>query len=194
MTESNSGQSVDLGSALTSTLSILRKVERADLDKPTPCASWDVRALINHFISSARWWAAMVSVEDMPAAPEDVDYVADDFVAAYEESIRISLEAFGADGVAERIVTVPFGDFPGAVLEKFATTEQFTHGWDLARALGQDSDLVPDLAVALIAQAEVSVDSSMRGPDTVTPFGPIRQAPDGSSSADRLAAFLGREV
>jgi uncharacterized protein (TIGR03086 family) len=200
MREQDTRQGFDLSAAFESTMSVLRKVGPADLDKPTPCASWDVRALINHFVSSARWWARLVSGgdglagPDGPDGPDDVDHVAGDFVAAYEESIRISSDTFGAEGVAERIVTVPFGDFPGAVLQGFAATEQFAHGWDLARALGHDTDLAPELALAQLALSEVSIDDSMRGPDAEAPFGPVHQAPAGSSPADRLAAFLGREV
>jgi len=196
MTEPSVGRGVDLSSAFDSTMGVLRKVEPHDLARPTPCASWDVRALINHIISAARWWAAMVSGDPGLEAAEGADYVGGDgdFVAAYEESIRVTLGAFGAQGAAERMVTVPFGEFPGAALAQFAATDQFTHGWDLARALGQDTDLVPELAVALLGLAEVSITDALRGPDTEASFGPERAAPDGACAADRLAAYLGREV
>jgi uncharacterized protein (TIGR03086 family) len=182
---------IDLSSAFGSTLGVLRSVGRGDLDKPTPCASWDVRALINHFIGTARWWAAQISGDD-GIDGADEDYAAGDFVAAYEESIRIALGAFGAHGAMERTVKLPFGEFPGALVQGFAATDQFTHGWDLARAVGVATDLAPDLSVALLGLAELSIDDSLRGPDAEAPFGPARRAPDGSSAADRLAAFLGR--
>lgn len=194
MTEQSVGQGVDLSSAFDSTMSVLRKVEPHDLVKPTPCASWNVRDLINHIVSAGRWWAAMVSGDASLEAPEAEDYTAGDFVVAYEESIRVTLGAFGAEGATERMVTAPFGEFPGAVLATFAATDQFTHGWDLARALGQDTDLAPDLAVALLGLTEVTITDAMRGPDTEALFGPKREAPDGACAADRLAAYLGREV
>ena len=43
------------------TLTILTKVQPKDLDAPTPCASWNVRALVNHFVGTARWWAAVIA-------------------------------------------------------------------------------------------------------------------------------------
>jgi uncharacterized protein (TIGR03086 family) len=64
-------------------------------------------------------------------------------VAAYAESIRIAVAAFGADGALDRTIRLPFGEFPGTVLLSLATMEQFTHGWDLARAIGQPTDLDP---------------------------------------------------
>lgn len=190
------GQGVDLSAAFDSTMGVLRKVEPHDLGKPTPCKSWDVAALINHIVSAARWWAVMVSGDAGLGAAEGADFAVDggDFVAAYEESIRVTLGAFAAEGAAERMVTAPFGEFPGAVLAKFAATDQFTHGWDLARAIGLDTGLAPDLATALLAQAQVSITDDLRGPDTEASFGPKREAPDGAPVADQLAAYLGREV
>ena len=184
----------ELSTAFDSTMAILQKVGRHDLGTPTPCASWDVQGLVNHFIGSARWWASMVSGDHGLEAPEGADYAAGDFVAAYEESIRLTLGAFNAEGAADRMVSVPFGDFTGSALRAFAALDQFTHGWDLARALGYDTDLAPELAGTLLAMAEVAVDDSLRGADGEAPFEAARQAPEGSCAADRLAAYLGREV
>jgi len=35
------------------------------------------------------------------------------------------------------------GEFPGTVLLNLATMEQFTHGWDLARAIGRPRTWIP---------------------------------------------------
>jgi uncharacterized protein (TIGR03086 family) len=181
-----------LNQAMQSTLAVLTKVRSEDLDAPTPCASWDVRALINHFVGTARWWAATI---DGGGEDADADYAGGDFVAAYEESIRIACAAFTAEGALERVVHMEQGEFPGAGLLVFATTDQFMHGWDLARAIGQPTaDLDPELAETLLAQARLAVTDAYRGPDGVGVFGPERPAPAGSGPADRLAGFLGRTV
>ena len=194
----------DLSTAFGSTLSVLRKVERGDLEKATPCASWNVRALNNHFVGTARWWAATVRREERPAVVDepgvdsdsdaDEDYAAGDFVAAYEESARIALGAFEAAAASQRTVQLPWGGFPVAAVQAFAATDQFVHGWDLARALGLDTDLAPDLARVLLDGSKLAIGEAMRGQDGVAPFGPARRAPEGSSAADRFAAFLGRAV
>jgi pimeloyl-ACP methyl ester carboxylesterase len=95
--------------ALQGTLAVLTRVRPKDLDGPTPCASWDVRALVNHFVGTARWWAATIAGDGGVA---DADYAARDFVAAYEESIRIAVAAFGADGSLDRTIRLPFGELP----------------------------------------------------------------------------------
>ncbi|WP_034260546.1 TIGR03086 family metal-binding protein [Actinospica robiniae] len=190
----NTETGVELATALQSTLGILRTVTRDELAKPTPCAAWDVHALINHFIGTARWWAPMVTGDDAAGAAED--FAAGDFVAAYEESIRIALEAFEAPGTLERTVQLPFGTFSGAEVAGFAATDQFVHGWDLAHALGQDTDLVPDLAESLLSLAKTGAVDSLRGPadDPEVLFGPALDAPADACAADRLAAYFGRRV
>jgi hypothetical protein len=50
-----------LNRSFESTRAILAKVQPGDLYATTPCASWDVSALINHFVGTARWWAATVT-------------------------------------------------------------------------------------------------------------------------------------
>jgi uncharacterized protein (TIGR03086 family) len=181
-----------LSRSLESTRAVLAKAQPGDLDAATPCASWDVSALINHFVGTARWWAASVTGA---GAADDVDYAAGDFVSAYEESILIVTSAFEAEGVLEQTFRLPFGEFPGAVVLAFATTEQFTHGWDLARAIGDRTDLDPELAAELLDQARFAITTdAYRGADGVALFGPATQAPAGASPADQLAAFLGRRV
>jgi uncharacterized protein (TIGR03086 family) len=181
----------ELNRAFASTQAIVAKVQPGDLDAPTPCASWDVRALINHFVGTARWWAVTVTGEG--GAP-DADYAAGDFAAAYQESIRIATAAFETDGVLEKTVRLPFGEFPGAALLSLAAMEQFTHGWDLARALGHHTDLDPQLAAGLLSQARLAITDAFRGPDGEGLFGSAQEAPAGAGPADRLAAFLGRPV
>jgi uncharacterized protein (TIGR03086 family) len=181
----------ELNQAFRTTLAVLANVEPSQLDAPTPCASWDVRALINHFVGTARWWAVTVAGGDEAT---DADYASGDFVAAYQESIKIAVAAFEAEGALEKMVTLPFGEFPGVVLRGFAALDQFTHGWDLARAIGHHTDLDPGLATGLLSQSRTAITDALRGPDGQAPFGPVREAPAGSGPADQLAAFLGRPV
>jgi len=181
----------ELNRAFRSTLDILARVRPEDLDAPTPCASWDVHALVNHFVGTARWWATTIAGDSEVAG---ADYAAGDYVAAYEESISIAVAAFGSHGALEKTVRLPFGEFPGAVLLGLAATEQFTHGWDLARAIGDSTNLDPELAAGLLSQARLSVPDALRGPDGEALFGLAAEAPAGAGKADQLAAFLGRSV
>jgi uncharacterized protein (TIGR03086 family) len=179
-----------LGRAFASTRAVLVQVQGGQLDAPTPCASWDVRALIEHFTGSARWAAAAIGGEEAA----DEDRAAVDFTAAYDQGIKGALAAFGADGALEKAVTLPWGEFSGVALMWLAVNDQFAHGWDLARAIGHDTDLDPGLAEELLVRGQDWITDAYRGPDGAGLFGPPVKAPAGVSPADRLAAFLGRSM
>ena len=83
----------------------------------------------------------------------------------------------------DKTVRLPFGEFPGAVVLSMATMEQFTHGWDLARATRHHTDLDPGLAAGLLSQARLAITDAYRGPDGEASFGPG----PGSSSRGRAS-------
>jgi uncharacterized protein (TIGR03086 family) len=191
MENQRAGTSVEpLGRAFASTRAVLAQVQPAQLDAATPCASWDVRALIEHFIGSARWAGAAVG----GGMATDQDRAAADFVAAYDQGIKDTLAAFGTAGALAKAVTLPLGEFSGAELMWLAVNDQFVHGWDLARAIGYDTDLDPGLADELLVRGQTWITDAYREPDGAGLFGPPVKAPAGGSPADRLAAFLGRSM
>lgn len=108
--------------------------------------------------------------------------------------IRIAVTAFGADGALAKTTRLPFGEIPGTVLRDLATMEQFTHGWDLARATGRPADLDPGPTAGLLSQARLAITDAYRGPNGQALFEPACKAPAGARPADQLAAFLGRAV
>jgi uncharacterized protein (TIGR03086 family) len=177
--------------AFASTRSVLASVRPDQLDGATPCRSWDVRALIDHFVGSARWAAAAISTGDEAT---DDDHADDDFLVRYDASIAVALTVFAVDGALDKTVRLPFGEFTSVGLLNLAATDQFTHGWDLARSIGRHTDLDPELADELLTQARGTILDSYRGPDGAALFGPIVEAPSGACPADRLAAFLGRSM
>jgi uncharacterized protein (TIGR03086 family) len=122
------------------------------------------------------------------------DYSAGDFVGEFDRGSAASVAAFSQDGVMERMLHLGFADMPGSVFIGLASTDTFIHGWDLAKATGQPTDLEPELADALLAGIRPVLPDSFRGPEGKAAFGPEQQAPAGASNADKLAAFLGRTV
>jgi len=49
-------------------------------------------------------------------------------------------------------------------------------------------------AEQLLGALGAMLGDELRGPDGVAPFGPSKEAPASASAADKLAAFLGRDV
>ena len=172
---------------------VLAGVSAEQLDQPTPCATWDVRALINHIVAGSYWFAASTEAGQAPAGDERPDFASGDFVASYQDGSSKALAAFGAPGALEKTVKLPFGEYQGAGFMGLATIDTFTHSWDLAKATGQPADLDPELAAQLLEQSKTTISDAVRGPEPM-PFGPQQDAGAGASAADELAAYLGRTV
>lgn len=184
----------NLEKAFASTTRVLANVEPDQLDDPTPCASWKVRDLVNHVVGGTYWFAAVAETGQAPSVAEAPDFAGEDFNAAYAEGAKQAVAAFRAEGAMEKTMTLPFGELPGAVFVNIAATDTFAHGWDLARATGQPTDLEPALAATLLANAQSFLPDAMRGPDGQAPFAPRVEVPASASAADQLAGFLGRRV
>lgn len=168
---------------------VLAGVDAEQLHEPTPCASWDVSELINHIVGGQHFFAG--SMKGDPPSDESHDFASGDYLAEFDEASATALEAFGEQGALEKMVTLPFGTFPGIAFMGLATTDTFTHAWDLARATGQDTNLAPELAAVLLEQSRQSISEDFRGPEGA-PFGAETQAAPDAPVADQLAAFLGR--
>ena len=172
---------------------VLAGVQEDQLGLPTPCKSWDVSALINHLVGGSFFFAAATEAGEAPTGVEAPDFASADFRASYEDGSKQAVAAFSAPGALEKIVKLPFGEFPGAVFMGIATVDTFTHAWDLAKATGQDTDLDPELARRLLAQSQAMISDGFRG-DEPMPFGVRMDAGPTACAADELAAFLGRTV
>lgn len=187
----------DLEKAFASTGVVLSGVTRSQLDESTPCSSWKVRELVNHIVGGTMYFASVAATGNPPegSSPEGAspDFAAgDDYVAVFNKGAAQAVEAFSAEGAMERTMHMPFGDLPGSVFINIAAIDTFTHGWDLARATGQPSNLDPALASEMLGVARSFLPDEMRGPEPA-PFGPRVEPPAGASPADQLAAFLGRQ-
>jgi uncharacterized protein (TIGR03086 family) len=179
--------------AFSNTRGIVAVVTPDQLDAPTPCVSWSVRDIINHLVAATFWFAGAVTTGTGPPVADD-DFSSGDYLATYDDGIAQSLAAFRAPGALEQTLNLHFGPLPAATFLALATNDAFAHGWDIARATGQPTDIDPELATQLLPAARAWIRPEGRGADRAMPFGPERDAPPGASAADQLAAFLGRTV
>ena len=175
---------------------LLTRVEPEQWSLPTPCAAWNVQQLVDHMVSGQRLAADAVrgqsAASPFPSSPEDDDAdedAADDPVAAYQVSAADLLSACAEPGALERVVTVPAGTLPGAVVVHLRTTEAIVHGWDLARATGLPFDVPSDLAEGELAFSRPLIERMPPGRGT---FAPSRPVGEGAPAVERLVALLGR--
>ena len=157
-----------------------------DLGSPTPCSEFDVRALLNHMIGGLGMLctAASGGKAQMPEG----DQFAEDPGTVYEERRRALMNAVRGEGALERDWEMPFGTMSGPMMAQIAFMEHLTHGWDVAKATGQDTTL-PSALVTECLEVVTPMDTMLRMPGVC---GPTVSVPDDASAQDRLVAFLGR--
>ena len=176
--------------ALAATGACVDRLEAADLTRPTPCAAWDVRALVNHVIANNSLYAAAAVGEAVEWGRRDLDWVGDDAQGAYIRSADAVTAAFGAADLTAEI-DMPFGRLAAAQALAVHFVDTLTHGWDLAVATGQDATLDPDLAAVAIDIV------GFYPPDvfgTEQFFAQGLPALDDATPGERLVAMLGRHA
>lgn len=120
---------------------------------------------------------------------QDGDLLRPSPLAAYDASFAAAQAAFAEPGAMERIAHLSYGNVPGAIYASHRTLDTFIHGWDLARATGQDDTLDPELVEAIYdtfkPQAKLIELSRL--------FDPVAPVPDDADPQTQLLALLGRE-
>lgn len=178
--------------ACASTERIVDGVTAEHYDLPTPCGDWNTRALLNHLLGTLALGAGLLgdvepTVRMAPGSLPDADLVGDDPPKAYRVGVDGLLAAAGGDALT-RSHSTPLGAMPGSVLGGFTTLDIAVHGWDLAKATGQQAELDDELADEVLAFAMQTITDTTREPR----IGPEVAAGPGASATDRLVAFLGR--
>lgn len=149
------------------------------LDRPTPCAEWDVGTLLNHMLDTQRYFIGAARGENVaPPSPTPPSLIGDDPVAAFERGRAELLRAYGQPGVIDRT-----GPSLG-----IAFADQLLHGWDLARATGQDATMPDGLAGAAYEMIHGRFTDDQRA----GVFGPAVPVPADATPQDQLLAYAGR--
>lgn len=115
----------------------------------TPCTEWDVRALVNHMMLGNRMTVQLLGgaeTSDVIAGLDDDLIEGVDDVPAAFRAVADALHAdFAADGALEGTVSHPMGEIPRTMFIGFRVCDYAVHAWDLARGIGADDQLDPDL-------------------------------------------------
>ncbi|NLU76269.1 TIGR03086 family protein [Streptomyces sp. HNM0575] len=166
------------------------------LEDPTPCAEFDVGALLSHVVGGtlrvARVGEGGGPGEADPDARVDsgVSGVPEEgWCEPYARACERFSAAWADDSKLDALVTVPWGTMPGRFALAGSVMEATAHSWDLAQALGRQDLLDPGLAGFALAVARRAVPEE-RGEGV--PFGPALSAPEDADDYGKLAAWLGR--
>jgi len=167
----------------------------ADLfSAPTPCAGWDLRALLAHMDDSLESLheagsVRRVRVDVAPDAPDDIVVSLRAHACQLLADWTEDWTRAGDRGAASGDVVVDGRPVTAPVLVCAGALEVVVHGWDVAASCGAPRPIPDELAAAILRLAPVLVTDA----DRPARFGPELTAPPGASPGERLLAFLGRD-
>lgn len=152
-------------------------------EAPTPCEGWSVRDVVAHVIDTQRDFLAR---QGLDAGPEP-DLT--DPAAAWRAHLDRVTTVLVTPGVAGREYDGYFGPTTvGATMSDFYGWDLVVHGWDVARATGQDWSINEDEADAMHATADSWGQALYTEGICAAPV----EVSQNASATDRLLARLGR--
>jgi uncharacterized protein (TIGR03086 family) len=158
--------------------------------KQTPCVDWDVHALVNHLVNENKWTPPLMSGMTIEEIGDrfDGDLLGNDPKAAWQQASTEALAAVAGPGATERTVHLSFGDHPGSEYTWQLFVDHLIHAWDLARGIGADDALDPELVEICYARSKPEED--MLKSSGV--FGGKVEPPEGADPQTQLLAIFGR--
>ena len=183
-----------LALATTTFVGVLDQVADAQMHVQTPCDDWDVAALIEHVTMGSEMAVAMLdgaSTEEALAF-RDREFGGDDPVSACRAAVDAQMRRLGSVTDWDAIVHHPVGDVPAAQLLGFRTGDLTLHAWDLATAIGADTDLPEELS--LVVYESMKPMESFIGQIGLFGEGPSGDVGDDADMERRLLDLTGRRV
>jgi uncharacterized protein (TIGR03086 family) len=156
----------------------------------TPCAGWDLRALLGHMddsLASLHEAGSVGRVRLTGSPPADVDPVG----ALRSRACQLLAEWSTAEELpgGRTDVLVHGRPLTSSVLTSAGALEVAVHGWDVAVACGSHRPLPEPLARHLLSLAPALVADA----DRPARFAPAVEPPVDATRGERLLAYLGRQ-
>jgi uncharacterized protein (TIGR03086 family) len=167
-------------------------------DSPSPCPNWTARDVVAHVINEARRVVATVhnrvpeplygvpvaEMGTLPAMSADAD------PAAAWAQVSAGMTAAIDDPRCRQVaLPTPVGPLPFADSLEALPEDVLIHTWDLARAIGGDEKLDPEI-VAHVYEHLMPMDEALRQPWA---FGPKVTPPAGADAQTEFLCFVGRQ-
>ena len=189
-TEAKNGPALMAAAAAETARAVTGAAKTAPLDTKTPCPDWDLRTLLNHTIL----WTAYSAERRAHGESVAEDLMSKDFTAepgyaeAYQAQIAKAVHAWSDPEAWAGDRIVMGGAMPAADIAAMLIMEMVLHGWDVAKAVGQDYHCNGELAQAVLqtVQAQGDMFRQYQG------FAAIVPVPDDAPAFDRALGLAGR--
>ncbi|MDA5283336.1 TIGR03086 family metal-binding protein [Streptomyces sp. Isolate_45] len=185
---------LDLGPQARIVARLAAGVPDARLADPTPCPAYAVGDLLGHLAGLCVAFRDAARKDLGPTTDTDPESGAPTLPADWREELPRVLDELAEawqDPAARTGMTRAGGvDLPGDIAAAVAADELVVHGWDLARATGQE--YAPDRA-ALRASHAFLLAAAEEGDRGGGIFGPVVPVPDDAPLLDRAVGLSGRD-
>jgi uncharacterized protein (TIGR03086 family) len=186
---------VELGPAAKQMAELIEGVPDELLGAPTPCLEYTLGDLVDHIrqLTIAFTAAAKKDTAGMKSgrAPGDAENLGDDWRTRIPRDLSALAEAWREPAAWTGMTMAGGIDLPGELAGIITLDELVVHGWDVARASGQDFDQDRESLEAVYAFVKQfsSAGEEARG----GMFGPEVAVPDDAPLLDRLLGLTGRD-
>lgn len=175
------------------TVETVRAITPDQLGAPTPCQEYDVRRLLNHL----HYWGPSLegAARKEPVAPpaeceQDVDLTGGDWAGRLEVQCDRLVAGWRLPAAWEG--TTQMGGptpLPASMIGGMVVTELVVHGWDLARATGQQ----PRWDDEVLAFVHEEVARTAEHGREMGVYGPAVPVPGTAPVLDRILGLTGRD-
>jgi len=158
----------------------------------TPDTEWNVRDLVSHVLAENLWAPPLFAGSTISEVGDrfDGDVLGADPQGSWRAACADAMAAADKPDAMDRTVHLSFGDFPGREYAMQLFADHLIHAWDLARAIGADERLDPELVDACAAWF-APIEGAYRSAGAIAARPPV---PDGADAQTRLLAMFGRRA
>ena len=183
--------SAEMAAASAEAARVVGNVPHNALDTPTPCGDWDLRTLLNHTILWTSYSAERrAHGESVAEELMNKDFTADPgFREDYARQIGQAVRAWSAPEAWAGTRNVMGDATPAADVGAMLLMETGLHGWDVARATGQEFTVDDRTAKALedVVSAQAELFRKYQG------FADAVEPPKNATAFERALTLSGRD-
>ena len=175
--------------ALANTTRLVQGITDDQWEMKTPCQKWNVQQLVTHTAGVMANFANGAANLPPVGDPDDFDLGPDPAATLAELATR-NVAAWEQRGELESTMNLGDNQFPAQVGFNINMLDAYVHGWDIAKATGQEADLDAGLCAMLLEFSKQTVPEAPREGDN---FHAVVETGADASPADRLLGYLGRQ-
>ena len=162
----------------------------ADLAGPTPCADWDLRTLLRHFVGTSGAFVKAGQTKALdPDDPWESNATLDEQNWADQLASQVEAMSQAWSRPAAWTGSIEGAQLPAAAVGELGLIEVLMHGWDVACATGQSLDVSDELGAELLRCLEPTLNQGRE----YEVYGPEVTVPADASPFSRALALSGRD-